>query len=241
MNFRWRMKLAFFSSSDVGDPVYIKRGTLFFLGHWALVIDDREYHLVSEDGRPRLKNVLHKTGHLPDTHGSFTGKYFIGWSKIDKTVLREKLKQIEEEFGEYKFGENDCRTFVALACEKVLDGHLPIFSPSLVIWLPLYLCGIWLPRYSLHHTPIWPFSLMVYGFADATLLQLSFHLMQTLTDGQYSPCFIFNLKVIIQGMGCHSHLTLSWFFRSWSMPSSSPSGLKHLNLSSLHIIPQSCP
>jgi hypothetical protein len=193
------MKVAFFSSSGFGTPVYIKRGTLFFLGHWALVIDNQEYHLVLEDGQPKLKDVLHKTAHLPDTHGSFTAKYFIGWSNIDKGVLRKKLKQIEADFDQYRFGGNDCRTFVALACDKALDGRIPILSPSVLVWLPLYWSGIWLPRWLpdrrrsrlVFKAAAWLrdrpqlFSLALYGIADGTLLHLSFHLIQTLTDGQY--------------------------------------------------------
>ncbi|KAJ6492074.1 hypothetical protein C8R45DRAFT_928380 [Mycena sanguinolenta] len=167
------------STSEFGSPVYIKRGTLFFLGHWALVIDDREYHLVSENGQPKLKDVLHKAAHLPDTHSSFSAKYFVGWSSIDKEPLRKEFKIIEAGFGRYKkFGENDCRTFVALACDKALDGQIVITSPSIPIWFPLYLSVMVRDRL---------FSLMCYGFADAMLLHLSFHLIQTLTDGYEVP------------------------------------------------------
>ncbi|KAJ6473743.1 hypothetical protein C8R45DRAFT_935859 [Mycena sanguinolenta] len=166
IGFWWLVACAFNakSISDRGSPVYVKRGTVFFLGHWALVVDDREYHLVWEHGRPKLIE-LHKTAQLPDTHGSFTGKYFIGWSDIDERELRKKLEEIERDF--------------ALACEKALGGRMPIFNASFVVWLPLYLCGLHAPQL---RSRWW--SLILYGIADATLLQLSLHLMQTLIDGQ---------------------------------------------------------
>ncbi|KAF7350774.1 hypothetical protein MSAN_01638600 [Mycena sanguinolenta] len=167
-----------FISSEFGSPVYIKRGTLFLMSHWALVIDDREYHLVYEDGQPKLKDAVHKTAHLPDTHSPFSGKYCIGWTTMDKEALWKELKTIEGDFGRYKFGENDCRTFVALACDKALDGQILTTSPCVLIWLPLYLSLMF------RHAP---FSLTCYGFLDSTLLHLSFHLIQTLTDGYEVP------------------------------------------------------
>lgn len=165
--------------SEFGTPVYIKRGTFFFSGHWALVVDNREYHLLSEDGQPKFKDVLHKTAHLPPNYSPFTGKYLIGWSTIDQEALRKELTRIEADFGPYKFGENDCRTFVALACDKAIDGQTLLFNPCAIIWLPLYLSQTGIPSRS------WLSSLMYYGVADATLLHLSFILMQTLIDGGY--------------------------------------------------------
>jgi hypothetical protein len=172
-------EIRLFDSSDLGTPVYIQRGTFAFLGHWALVIGNREYHLVSEDGQPKLKDVLHRTTHLPDTHGSFSGKYLMGWSKFTREELRIKFERIAGNFGQYKFGGTDCRTFVAMACEAALDGQISIIAPSMIIiWLPLFFAQ----SYLLYPSRLIP--LICYGAADATLLHLSFHLTQTLTDGR---------------------------------------------------------
>ncbi|KAJ6473725.1 hypothetical protein C8R45DRAFT_1077691 [Mycena sanguinolenta] len=169
------------STSDLGTPVCIKRGTFALFGHWALVIGDREYHLVSEDGQPKLKDVLHQTAHLPDTHTSFSGKYLIGWSKFTQEELRKKFELIARGFGQYKFGGPDCRTFVAIASHEALDGQISILGPSTIIILVPLFCAHIQFRY-----PFRLFSLWWYGFADATLLHLSFHLTQTLIDASIS-------------------------------------------------------
>jgi hypothetical protein len=96
---------------------------------------------------------------------------------MEKETLRKEFKIIEASFGQYKFGENDCRTFVALACNKVLDGHLMI-GLSLLILFALRLSLSARDRLS---------SLRSYGLVDTTLLHLSLHLVQTLIDGQYFP------------------------------------------------------
>ncbi|KAJ6473736.1 hypothetical protein C8R45DRAFT_935852 [Mycena sanguinolenta] len=203
--FWWLVACAFNpkSISDRGSPVYVKRGTLFFLGHWALVVDDREYHLVWEHGRRKLIEVR-STAQLLDTHGCFTGKYFIGWSDIDERELRKKLEEIARDF--------------ALACEKALGGRKPIFSASCVVWLPLYMSGLHAPQFRSR----W-LSLFLYGIADASLLQLSLHLMQALIDGYEMPFSSHALPLFkMAGESFERSIGIDWLGRGWHQAPTQP-------------------